>query len=75
MLTLPGLLSCLKALTCSDYVWAIATGGNMNTSGNLSFTGGGLVAWMSGSSKQRDGIALAEGLSNLEGNHFGSEPP
>jgi hypothetical protein len=34
---------------------AIATGGNMNTSGNLSFTKRSLVGWMSGRERERDG--------------------
>jgi hypothetical protein len=39
-----------------------ATDGNMNPSGNLSFTKRTLVGWMSGRLTQRDGITLAEGL-------------
>jgi hypothetical protein len=41
---------------------AIATGGDMNPSGNLSYKKITLVGWMSGSWTQRDGITLAEGL-------------
>jgi hypothetical protein len=41
---------------------AIDTGGNTDTSGNLSYTKITLIGWISGSWTQRDGIALAEGL-------------
>jgi hypothetical protein len=44
-----------------------ATGGKMNSSGNLSFTKRTLIGWVSGSWTHNDGIALAQGLCDLQG--------
>jgi hypothetical protein len=46
---------------------AIATGGKMVSSANLSFMKITLLGWKSGGSTQRGGIALAKGLCDSGG--------